>query len=105
MSPDGQLSSTISRADLVVISTRLGTSVRYADLEAEEVELGDTVVRVATPRTLYRLKKDMPSLKVFAQGHDECVYVVDGDALEAEGETAVGASCDADALTSRGACG
>jgi len=40
------------------ILTRLGEAVRYEDLEAEEVVLEDTPVRVATPRTLYRLKRD-----------------------------------------------
>lgn len=40
------------------ILTRLGTKVHYRDLEFEEVELEQTLVRVATPRTLYRLKKD-----------------------------------------------
>jgi hypothetical protein len=40
------------------ILTRLGTAFRYGDLEVEEIEVGDTTVRVATPQTLYRLKKD-----------------------------------------------
>jgi hypothetical protein len=40
------------------VLTRLGTAVRYEDLAFEELEIGDTVVRVATPQTLFRLKKD-----------------------------------------------
>lgn len=40
------------------ILTRLGETVRYSDLEVEEVEIEGTTVRVATPRTLYRLKRN-----------------------------------------------
>jgi len=40
------------------ILARIGTAVQYEDLEWERVELEGTVVRVATPRMLYRLKKD-----------------------------------------------
>ena len=40
------------------ILTRLGERFRYDDLEFEEVELEQTSVRVATPHTLFRLKKD-----------------------------------------------
>jgi hypothetical protein len=47
--PDGSL--------YLDILARLGTAVQYEDLEWEPVELEGTVVRVATPRELYRLKK------------------------------------------------
>jgi len=40
------------------ILTRLGDAVRYEDLEFEQLVLEGTTVRVATPRALYRLKKD-----------------------------------------------
>ena len=40
------------------ILTRLGEVTRYADLEAEEKEVGGVRIRLATPRTLYRMKKD-----------------------------------------------
>ena len=39
------------------ILTRLGEVTAYADLEAEEKEIGGVRVRVATPKTLYRMKK------------------------------------------------
>jgi hypothetical protein len=37
---------------------RLGERVAYADLEAEERDVDGVPVRLATPRTLYRLKRD-----------------------------------------------
>jgi hypothetical protein len=37
---------------------RLGDAIRYEDLESEERELEGVRVRIATPRTLYRMKKD-----------------------------------------------
>lgn len=37
---------------------RLGDAFVYEDLEAEEMEVEGVPVRVATPRTLYRMKKD-----------------------------------------------
>ena len=40
------------------ILTRLGEAFRYEDLEFEVVVIEGTPVRVATPRTLYRMKKD-----------------------------------------------
>lgn len=40
------------------IVTRLGTAVRHADLEIEEKQLGASVVRVASPHTLWQMKKD-----------------------------------------------
>ena len=38
--------------------SRLGTRLRYDDLESEESEIGGVPVRVATPRALYRMKRD-----------------------------------------------
>ena len=38
--------------------TRLGEAVRFDDLEVEMKQYGDVPVRVVTPRTLWRLKKD-----------------------------------------------
>jgi hypothetical protein len=38
--------------------TRLGTAFRYEDLEVEEKDYGGVSVRVVTPRTLWRMKKD-----------------------------------------------
>ena len=43
------------RPDLI---SRLGTAFGFEDLEAETVVLEGVQVRVATPRTLYRMKKD-----------------------------------------------
>ena len=40
------------------IMTCLGAATQYADLEVEEKEVGGVRVRLATPRTLYRMKKD-----------------------------------------------
>lgn len=40
------------------ILTRLGQAFEYDALEFEELTLEGTVVRVATPRMLYRMKKD-----------------------------------------------
>jgi hypothetical protein len=40
------------------ILTRLGERFRYEDLEYEKIELEGVAVRVATPRTLYMMKKD-----------------------------------------------
>jgi len=40
------------------ILTRLGEVTAYSDLEVEEKDVGGLVVRVATPRTLYRMKRD-----------------------------------------------
>jgi hypothetical protein len=38
--------------------TRLGEAVQYADLEIELKTYDDVSVRVVTPRTLWRMKKD-----------------------------------------------
>lgn len=40
------------------ILTRLGEATVFADLEAQEIEINGVTARVATPRTLYRMKKD-----------------------------------------------
>ena len=40
------------------ILTRLGEATAFADLEAEEKYVEGVLVRVATPRTLYKMKKD-----------------------------------------------
>lgn len=37
---------------------RLGEAVAFADVESEWLELGSVRARVATPRMLYRMKKD-----------------------------------------------
>ncbi len=39
------------------ILARLGEAWSYDDVEAEELVLGDVRVRVATPRSLYRMKR------------------------------------------------
>ena len=45
------------------VLTRLGTAFRYEDLEIEERNYGGVPVRVVTPRTLWRMKKDTVRLK------------------------------------------
>lgn len=40
------------------ILTRLGETTAYADLEAEDKQVAGITIRVATPRSLYRMKKD-----------------------------------------------
>jgi hypothetical protein len=40
------------------ILARLGEAFQFADLESEELVVEGARVRVATPRTLYRMKKD-----------------------------------------------
>ena len=40
------------------ILARLGEAFRFDDIESEETVLGGIRVRVATPRTLYRMKRD-----------------------------------------------
>jgi hypothetical protein len=42
----------------VDVLTRLGEAVRYEDLDVEERDYEGIPVRVVTPRTLWRLKKD-----------------------------------------------
>lgn len=39
------------------ILTRLGELAQYSDLDSETVEIEGVPIRVATPRTLYRLKR------------------------------------------------
>ena len=43
---------------VIDLLSRLGSELRFEDLEAETVVLEGVRVRVATPRTLYRMKKD-----------------------------------------------
>lgn len=43
---------------LVDILGRLGDVWKYDDLEWERIEMGGTHVRVATPKTLHRMKRD-----------------------------------------------
>lgn len=40
------------------ILTRLGEATKFADLEVEEKNVDSVRVRLASPRTLYRMKKD-----------------------------------------------
>lgn len=40
------------------ILTRLGEATAFADLEVEEVQVGGVRVRVASPRSLYRMKRN-----------------------------------------------
>jgi hypothetical protein len=40
------------------ILSRLGEAFRFADLEAEVIEVEGLRIRVATPRMLYRMKRD-----------------------------------------------
>lgn len=49
-SPDGDM--------VIDIMARLGDTFRFEDLEAETVLVEGVSVRIATPRTLYRMKKD-----------------------------------------------
>jgi hypothetical protein len=37
---------------------RLGTAIAFDDLEATTIEVAGATVRLATPRTLYRMKRD-----------------------------------------------
>lgn len=48
--PDGDL--------YLDILTRLGTATAFDDLEIETKSVGSLAVRVATPRTLHRMKRD-----------------------------------------------
>lgn len=43
---------------LIDILGRLGTEVAFDDLEYEPIEVAGTTVNLATPRTLYRMKRD-----------------------------------------------
>jgi len=47
--PDGDL--------YIDILTRLGEATEYADLEAQDRKIGGVRIRVATPRTLFRMKR------------------------------------------------
>lgn len=43
---------------LIDILGRLGTEIAFDDLEYQALEIAGTSVRLATPRTLYRMKRD-----------------------------------------------
>jgi hypothetical protein len=46
-------------ADFVIdILSRLGDAIQYDDLEFQEIDVDGVAVRVATPRTLYRMKRN-----------------------------------------------
>jgi hypothetical protein len=45
------------------VLTRLGEAFCYDDIEAEELQVEDISVQVATPRMLYRMKKDTVRLQ------------------------------------------
>ena len=64
------------------ILTRLGEAFSWQDLAAasDEIELGDLVVRVASPRMLYRMKKDT----VRPQDHADAARIRDAFELEDE---------------------
>ena len=51
------------------ILSRLGEALRYADVESEVVQIEGIAIRVATPRMLYRMKRDTvrPQDRVDAQ--------------------------------------
>lgn len=40
------------------ILTRLGEAFGFEDIESEEIQMDDFTLRVATPRMLYRMKRD-----------------------------------------------
>lgn len=45
--------------DFVIdVMSRLGEAIRFEDLKAERIAVGDVVVHVATPATLYEMKRD-----------------------------------------------
>ncbi len=45
-------------ADLVIdLMTRVGEAFRYEDIEAQDIEVEGIAVRIATPQTLYRMKR------------------------------------------------
>ena len=48
---------------LIDILSRLGEAFEFADLEATAYPYGDVEVRVATPATLYRMKRDTVRLR------------------------------------------
>ena len=62
------------------ILTRLGEAFRFDDLESEEIDLGEIKVRVATPRMLYRMKKDT----VRPQDQADAARIREGFGLEEE---------------------
>lgn len=53
--PEGEFS--------VDILTRLGSAFRFEDLETERIPFDEIMITVATPKTLYRMKKDTLRIK------------------------------------------
>ena len=53
--PEGEFS--------VDILTRLGSAFRFEDLETERIPFDEIMITVATPKTLYRMKKDTVRIK------------------------------------------
>jgi predicted nucleotidyltransferase len=62
------------------ILARLGEAFQFADLESEELVVEGVRVRVATPRTLYRIKKDTvrPQDRLDAQALRERFDLLEG---------------------------
>src|SRR5919106_5910682 len=51
------------------ILARLGEAIRYADVESELVQIEGISIRVATPRMLYRMKRDTVGPQDRADAH------------------------------------
>jgi hypothetical protein len=64
------------------IVTRLGEAFSYTDLEAERYDVDGHPVRVATPRTLYRMKKGT----VRPLDHADAAWLAHTFGLDAEDE-------------------
>lgn len=62
------------------ILTRLGEAFRFEDIESEELQIDDFTIRVATPRMLYRMKKDT----VRPQDHADAARIRDSFSLHEE---------------------
>jgi nucleotidyltransferase AbiEii toxin of type IV toxin-antitoxin system len=43
---------------VIDLIARLGETYRFEDVEAQDLQVGDVTVRVATPRALYAMKRD-----------------------------------------------
>jgi hypothetical protein len=50
-------------SDHIDVLTKLGEAFAFADLQTERVPIGDIMVTVVTPQTLYRMKKNTVRLK------------------------------------------
>lgn len=53
----------------VDVMSRLGDALSYTDLEASVLAYGDVEVRVATPQTLYLMKRDSSRMQDQADAH------------------------------------